>query len=256
MSSKRHVTPSLQVYFILAMKCNLIKIGSTADLPRRLYEMSTSNPDELKILGVMPGDYTTERTLHRTFKKFRMKGEWFAADQFILDFVEEHCSKSDAVATHLNSESDRQQSRREETYRRRVNKEKLQQMQAALDELGKNWRLAYTYDSDKLDINNSEDRHRIEKEIDARTGPISKEMKLLRGQMQNHALKTGIYIKKLKKEILDEVSRGCYPGYENIVRHAVEDEIPFDEAIKLYKKDTVSFQMFLDQSKMIREQMN
>lgn len=89
------------VYFILAKRCNRIKIGSTTNINRRVYELSTSCPDDVVLLGVMPSDGRTEVVVHKKFRHFRVQGEWFDADQSIHDYIAANCSKATVCPTHI-----------------------------------------------------------------------------------------------------------------------------------------------------------
>lgn len=57
---------------------NLIKIGVTTDVPRRLRELQTGSSVPLKVIAVRPGDWHLEKSLHRQFAQWRTTGEWFA----------------------------------------------------------------------------------------------------------------------------------------------------------------------------------
>ncbi|MCT7958858.1 GIY-YIG nuclease family protein [Laspinema palackyanum] len=58
---------------------NLVKIGRTNNLKRRLRQLSTMNSKELELIcSISTGDSVTlEKQLHQQFKQFRQHGEWF-----------------------------------------------------------------------------------------------------------------------------------------------------------------------------------
>ncbi|MCT7965118.1 GIY-YIG nuclease family protein [Laspinema sp. D1] len=58
---------------------NLVKIGRTNNLQRRLRQLSTMNSKELELICSIPtGDSVTlEKKLHQQFHSFRQHGEWF-----------------------------------------------------------------------------------------------------------------------------------------------------------------------------------
>lgn len=88
------------IYFVRSYCKKFIKVGTTEDLARRMRELQTSNPLPLKLLGVMPGSYKTESSLHEIFSKLRMgKSEWFknAGD---LKALQKLLSKGDTVNGH------------------------------------------------------------------------------------------------------------------------------------------------------------
>lgn len=81
--------PTGYVYFIKA-KCegNPIKIGYSIDPKKRLKSLQTASPVKLKLVKAIPGNRDTERNLHRRFKKYRIRGEWFKSEK-LLSFIKE-----------------------------------------------------------------------------------------------------------------------------------------------------------------------
>ena len=92
----------VKVYFIHAVRCNRIKIGASADVSRRMYELSTSCPDDLVYLGSVPAKGKQEQKLHKMFYKYRVHGEWFEADQSIIAWIEAHRSKDTIEINYRN----------------------------------------------------------------------------------------------------------------------------------------------------------
>jgi hypothetical protein len=77
------------VYFI---KCKQhIKIGLTSrPIERRLYALSSSSADEMKVLGTIKNaSASVEHALHERFTKYRVRGEWFTAAPEILAYIKE-----------------------------------------------------------------------------------------------------------------------------------------------------------------------
>jgi hypothetical protein len=68
------------IYFIQIGSSGAIKIGWAKDPAKRIKTLQTSQPKELKILGVIPGTVSDERALHRRFATARISGEWFDRD--------------------------------------------------------------------------------------------------------------------------------------------------------------------------------
>jgi hypothetical protein len=66
----------------------LIKIGKAKDYRRRVGQLQ-SQYGRLKILGLVQGDYSEERKLHKQFTGIRITGEWFSADKSLLQFIAE-----------------------------------------------------------------------------------------------------------------------------------------------------------------------
>ncbi len=77
------------VYFIQGQCGGAIKIGYSANPAKRLKELQTGYPDTLKILLMIPGSESTERTLHREFEASRLNGEWFRPDEYLLNRMKE-----------------------------------------------------------------------------------------------------------------------------------------------------------------------
>lgn len=63
-------------YAIEAVGQGLVKVGHTIDVVRRLDELQVASPHELRLLGVIDGDY--EKAIHREIRDHWQGGEWFA----------------------------------------------------------------------------------------------------------------------------------------------------------------------------------
>lgn len=73
------------VYFILATVSGMIKIGRADDPKRRFCVLQTGSAEVLELLGTVPDTSggLLEKTLHRRFRKLRVRGEWFRDDPAI-----------------------------------------------------------------------------------------------------------------------------------------------------------------------------
>jgi hypothetical protein len=65
------------VYFIQGG--DLVKIGYTTNIRQRLYDLQTSAPIDLVLLGLIPGTRALEKEYHKRFAAHRVRGEWFSA---------------------------------------------------------------------------------------------------------------------------------------------------------------------------------
>lgn len=69
------------VYFIQRQDVpdDPVKIGAsrTANIDRRLATIQVYSPHRLVVLATMPGDFATEKELHKRFKEHRLHSEWF-----------------------------------------------------------------------------------------------------------------------------------------------------------------------------------
>ena len=65
------------VYVLGTPGSNVVKIGRTANLDRRLADIQRMSPVPLAALWTHPGGSGLEANLHRHFKALRSHGEWF-----------------------------------------------------------------------------------------------------------------------------------------------------------------------------------
>lgn len=82
-------TPAEFVYFIQAAASHLIKIGSASNPRARLRSLQVGSPDQLRLLGHIPGGAKRERDLHERFASDRSHGEWFKPSVGLTDFIKE-----------------------------------------------------------------------------------------------------------------------------------------------------------------------
>lgn len=54
-----------------------VKIGYTARINERLSSYRMSNPHGVHLFGTLPGGANTEAFIHRKFKQYLIRGEWF-----------------------------------------------------------------------------------------------------------------------------------------------------------------------------------
>lgn len=78
-------TKATCVYFIRSN--DLIKIGYTGDLSKRIISVQVNNPTIVEVLKTIPGGYQEEQQLHKKFAHLNKTGEWFYATQELLDFI-------------------------------------------------------------------------------------------------------------------------------------------------------------------------
>jgi len=75
------------VYFIAAVDAGKIKIGKTVDIEKRLATLRTMSPVDIELVCTIDYDEGLERRIHEHLKEYRANGEWFYADQPVLDFI-------------------------------------------------------------------------------------------------------------------------------------------------------------------------
>lgn len=75
------------VYFVQMGEGGPIKIGSAADLGKRVSGLDTASPYPLRLLGVLNGGVALEREMHKRFRAHHMRLEWFQPAQALLEFI-------------------------------------------------------------------------------------------------------------------------------------------------------------------------
>ena len=73
------------VYLVRSSLTGLFKIGITENLKRRVRSLENSQGGSIEIISAVPGDRELERSLHDRFEQHRKIGEWFNADNSILE---------------------------------------------------------------------------------------------------------------------------------------------------------------------------
>ena len=75
----------LKTYFILDAWNRAVKIGKSKNPEKRLKQLQTGHTRELKLIGVLEGDY--EKRFHRQWAHYLIRGEWFKAKDDLLLFI-------------------------------------------------------------------------------------------------------------------------------------------------------------------------
>jgi hypothetical protein len=78
------------VYFLLAEKTKVIKIGISDNVKARAEAIQSMSPDRLILIGTEPGDEKRESELHEKFSRFRSHGEWFHASDELISYIKEN----------------------------------------------------------------------------------------------------------------------------------------------------------------------
>ena len=79
------------VYFITAGPRwkSPIKVGWALDPTRRIRELQTGNPRNLKLISSAPGDIGLEQLIHSILREYRLAGEWFRPATEVCLFADE-----------------------------------------------------------------------------------------------------------------------------------------------------------------------
>lgn len=75
------------IYFVQVISSGNIKIGYSKNIKSRLSTIQISIPEKVKLLGFISGDMSKEKELHRLFKYYHVRGEWFQCNPCIIDYV-------------------------------------------------------------------------------------------------------------------------------------------------------------------------
>jgi DNA-binding NtrC family response regulator len=76
------------IYFIQQGTTGPIKIGYTKnDIAKRMLSLQTASPKKLTLLGVIEGDKSQEKLIHKFFHAHKMEGEWFKPAPAVLDYI-------------------------------------------------------------------------------------------------------------------------------------------------------------------------
>jgi len=86
----QHSPGKSHVYFIYASEVDRIKIGYTngVSVERRLADLSCASPCSLELYCLFSNvRQGLESAIHKRFKKYRIRGEWFDFDDSIKEFL-------------------------------------------------------------------------------------------------------------------------------------------------------------------------
>lgn len=103
------------VYFLYDLEYDLIKIGTSDDMPARFGTLVARLRRPLDFLGCVPGDVTVEQALHRQFARYLFSGEWFSVNEPLLAYIETnstHDTPPDQGAARKQWRKDRDSHRR------------------------------------------------------------------------------------------------------------------------------------------------
>lgn len=78
------------IYFIQGECGGAIKIGYAKNVSTRLKGLQTGYPDMLKILKVISGNQAKEDLIHDELSGYRLNGEWFKPDMFVIKKIKQY----------------------------------------------------------------------------------------------------------------------------------------------------------------------
>ncbi|MEV5347157.1 GIY-YIG nuclease family protein [Streptomyces achromogenes] len=121
--------PEEVVYVIGSPGINIVKIGRSTDLPKRLGALRRMCPVPLEVLWYTPGGCDLEYGLHGHFASIRSHGEWFRFEDADPVSAIRQVVESGAWKVHL--------ARRSTPAPKKDRTEELARAKAALDEISK-----------------------------------------------------------------------------------------------------------------------
>lgn len=95
---RRSIDRFVFVYFVRVDR--FIKIGFSRQWKKRVANMRTTCPHEVEVLHVELNEPTYEASLHRRFRHLHHRGEWFQADQEILDYIAKRAADRRDIRHH------------------------------------------------------------------------------------------------------------------------------------------------------------
>jgi len=78
---------SYRVYFAIDIETCLVKIGTSAGVRRRMRQLKYDTKHKHILLGTIAGTYKQETNIHEMFKEHRVRDEYFALDDTILNYI-------------------------------------------------------------------------------------------------------------------------------------------------------------------------
>lgn len=77
------------IYFLV--EADQVKIGYALDIETRRKTLQTGVAKTLFIVGAYEGDVKDEKELHRRFKDYKLRGEWFSVTQKVQEYITSKC---------------------------------------------------------------------------------------------------------------------------------------------------------------------
>ena len=75
------------LYFVLNPDTNLVKIGRSCDIDTRIKQLECECGVELTLVDYWKGLGYKEDEVHKHLNKYRIKGEWFEHNVFLLEYI-------------------------------------------------------------------------------------------------------------------------------------------------------------------------
>jgi hypothetical protein len=79
-NSKKARNPKYGEIYVITDNYNRYKIGYSEELKQRIESLQVGNASELKIVKTFKGNLISEKTFHKLFSKYRIRGEWYTKE--------------------------------------------------------------------------------------------------------------------------------------------------------------------------------
>jgi predicted small secreted protein len=95
------------IYLIKESENNYYKVGVSSNITQRIKQLQTGFAGTIELIEKYPSEYShkIEKSLHRKYNQYNIKGEWFnLPDSVINDFIKD-CSVYNKGFTSIYEES-------------------------------------------------------------------------------------------------------------------------------------------------------
>jgi hypothetical protein len=78
----------MTVYIVRPGARNIVKIGHTGNIHKRIKEMQISSPERILLIATIEGGEREERQIHTRLRSERIRGEWFKLSKPVREFLQ------------------------------------------------------------------------------------------------------------------------------------------------------------------------
>jgi hypothetical protein len=79
-----------RIYFVLGVKSQRVKVGVSTHFDHRLSQLTAQGPDDLVVLGTIPGDEELEREIHTELSEYHSHFEWFDYTPEVAEAIDKY----------------------------------------------------------------------------------------------------------------------------------------------------------------------
>ena len=85
------------IYFIQGKESGNIKIGYSIQPDKRINNLQTAHYEKLEVIGLLHGSMEDESNIHKMFKEYHLRGEWYSPGGKLLEFIRNNSHKKNIV---------------------------------------------------------------------------------------------------------------------------------------------------------------